>query len=68
MWLFEVYNRQCIVAGREGETWQDMKEIEKIEMKTYQAAQIDQWMNDKGFFHKEMYRRVANEEKPVEDL
>ena len=62
MRLFEVYNRQCMDAGRESETWQDMKEIELIDMKTYQAAQIDEWMHDKGFFHKEMYRTVASED------
>ncbi len=45
-----------------------MKEIEFVDMKTYQAVQIDQWMNDKGFFHKEMYRTVPGEENPIEDL
>ena len=61
-------------AGRESETWEDIKEVEFIDMKAYQAVEIDEWMHSKGFFWKEMYRtspdgeETPNAEMIYEDL
>ena len=52
--------------GREEETWQDIKEIEFVDMRTFDSAQIDRWLNDRGFLHKEMYRTNPNAKVDVE--
>ena len=56
MQLFEVYERKCMDEGKEDQKWEDIKEIEFVDMKDFKAAEIDKWLNDRGFLHKEMYR------------
>ena len=58
MQLFQVHERQCMDVGREHEQWEDMREIEFVDMRSYEAAEIDLWLNERGFQHKEMYRTV----------
>ena len=53
-------------VGREHEQWEDMREIEFVDMRSYEAAEIDLWLNERGFQHKEMYRTVQDTELEVQ--
>ena len=69
MQLFEKYSRQCMDVGREEEAWTDQIEVQFVDMRTFEARQIDEWLNERGFFHKEMYRAaVPGELNHSEDL